>query len=211
MDTINNVESYLNKNYAHVVGEVVKEVTPSHLFSDKMYYFLKVEVRNNSKKTDIIQAFVSEDMIINNDHIIDIGDTVDFSGYLVYTKIEGRSDTAILVTTINIVDSTCNHCNSVYLEGEILKSYELKSLKNGKYLKNMIIRHESLIHEGMYFNIKVIARNSLAQKIDNDYNEGDSIILKGKFRSKKVTSDRNKVIYLHEISANILINKDSSE
>lgn len=206
-----NVELSPNINYVHVIGKVIKEVTPSHLFDGKMHYFLKVQVdHGEEKKADIIQAFIPEDMIVaENNHIIDIGDTVNFVGNLVHTRIEGKLDVSVLAKTIEVVDESTEHLNILYLEGKIFKSYELKLLKNNKMMKNIIVRHDSSEYEGKYFTIKAVTWNSLAKRLDSDYKEGDTIVIKGRFKSREVPTTNSKLINLHEVLVNVLIDKDS--
>lgn len=203
------VELVSNINYAQVVGKIIEEVTPSHLFGGEMYYFVKVEC-HNGKKVNNIQMFLPESLLVQNNKMVGINDTVEVEGHLVYTKVNGKQNISVSIDKIQIVDESTEHKNSIHLEGAIVRTYELRSaVKNdSKSIKSIIIKHESSKEDEGYFTARVITWNSLAKKVDKDYKVGDVIVIKGELKSftKKVD---NKCIDYHEILAKVVLNKKS--
>ena len=115
-------------------------------------------------------------------------------------------DVSVVADTVELVDPSTKHISVFQLECTIYKSYEIKVNQGGKCTKNIIVRHESSKYENKFFNMKVVTWNSLAKKLDSNYKEGDSIIIKGRFKSREDTSG-DKTIYLHEALANIILEK----
>lgn len=196
-----------NINLINIIGTLSKEVTHSHMFDNKMFYFFEVEVISaKTNRVDTIQVFVPEDMIIIEGKIIEEGTTIDIKGKLVHSKVKGKSDVAVLADKLEVVSSDTAHVNQLYVAGKISKSYDMIKLDGGKVSKNIIIKHTD--KDGRYFNLKVSSWNGLAKKVDSNYKVDDDIIIRGRFESKE-QDESGESINLHRALATVVLDGKS--
>lgn len=210
---LNKAEIKDTINRVILVGALEGAPTYSHSFDDVNYYSARMQViRGNRPKSDNLHVFIPETLLVG-ETLLDTGIRLRVEGYLVQSKLHGKNDVSVVATSVTTVTAEDPDENVLFLGGVIHKSLEMRQIKDTeKVIKTLILKHTSGPEEKpLRLTVKISCWNNTAKLVDQKYNEGDAIVIRGQLESKYVKLDREKPnsddnrILLHEGVAAVVL------
>ena len=179
-------------NFINLEGVLSTNIRYSHVFNNTRYYGAVLKVPRSVDRSDYINLFIPESTFSDLD--LSKGDKIAVKGNLVQTFVSKVKNVSVLVKNITMDSEGSSYSNSGELKGEVLRSYDLIELSRiDKQVKPLLIKCYPDNSERSVI-LKCSAWNKLAEFIDSEYKQGDTIHVKYKLESKKhITGDDKSV------------------
>ncbi|MCM1220820.1 MAG: single-stranded DNA-binding protein [Lachnospiraceae bacterium] len=209
-----NNQAEISELTNHVVLAGTLDAAPSysHEFDNVKFYSIRVKVmRSNGNKYDVLHAFIPEDCLIIDSVLLDSGVRVKLEGYLVQSELKAMSDVSVRTESIQLISSEVRDENCLVIGGIIHRIFDLRPINDSKrVVKSMILKHTATNGEkSRNLTIKVSAWNSTARLVEDRFNQGDHVFVRGQLESKIVRLDKQKAkkssVVLHEASAAVIL------
>ena len=202
-------------NSVELVGVVSSAPTFSHEFDDIKYYSIRLDVKRSStsKKVDNLHVFITEDKLVIDKTLIDIGVRLQIDGYLVQSTLQGRSDLSVVSSNVELTDDD-DDLNIVYLKGKISRVYDTKQIANtSKIVKSFVVHHSAYIcNKKRSLSALVNCWNTTARVFESTFAVDDTIVIRGQLERRLANSaNGDQKALLHQISAVILYNLEDNK
>lgn len=216
-NTINQSDIKESTNKVILAGALDKAPSYSHDYDNVKYYTIRLKVyRNNGNKYDVLHVFIPESTLILDEVFLDVGVRVRVQGKAVQSELRGMSDVSVVAEEVQLIDSNTKDENILYIGGVIHRIFDIRPVgedqeldlsSNQKVVKPMILKHTYAQEDGKprSLTIKVSSWNNTAKLVDNKYDVGDKVFVRGQLESKAVklekSKDKKATVVLHEASA----------
>lgn len=216
-NTINQSDIKESTNKVILAGALDTAPSYSHEYDNVKYYTIRLKVyRNNGNKYDVLHVFIPESTLILDEVFLDVGVRVRVQGKAVQSELRGMSDVSVVAEEVQLIDSNTKDENILYIGGVIHRIFDIRPVgedqeldlsSNQKVVKPMILKHTYAQEDGKprSLTIKVSSWNNTAKLVDNKYDVGDKVFVRGQLESKAVklekSKDKKATVVLHEASA----------
>lgn len=216
-NTINQSDIKESTNKVILAGALDTAPSYSHEYDNVKYYTIRLKVyRNNGNKYDVLHVFIPESTLILDEVFLDVGVRVRVKGKAVQSELRGMSDVSVVAEEVQLIDSNTKDENILYIGGVIHRIFDIRPVgedqeldlsSNQKVVKPMILKHTYAQEDGKprSLTIKVSSWNNTAKLVDNKYDVGDKVFVRGQLESKAVklekSKDKKATVVLHEASA----------
>ena len=216
-NAINQSDIKESTNKVILAGALNTAPSYSHEYDNVKYYTIRLKVyRNNGNKYDVLHVFIPESALILDEVFLDVGVRVRIQGKAVQSELRGMSDVSVVAEEVQLIDSTTKDENILYIGGVIHRIFDIRPVGEGqepelssnqKVVKPMILKHTYAQEDGKprSLTIKVSSWNNTAKLVDNKYEVGDKVFVRGQLESKAVklekSKDKKATVVLHEASA----------
>lgn len=211
----NDSEINESTNLAHLVGTLSATPVYSHTYDDVLYYSARLKVnRNSGNKHDTLHVFIPKSSMVVNSVLLDTGVRIEVTGKLVQSELRDMSDVSVVAEEVTLAGEGTKDENQIFIGGVIHRLFELREIEDSKrVVKQMILKHTSPSDKGpRSLTVKVSCWNNTGRLLDQNYQEGKKIFIRGQLESKIVKSKQTEgskkspsTVMLHEATAAIIV------